>query len=418
LRSGAWASLVCAGLSAGFVALNRFWPAPFEGQEREAVLSLWLGNLPPPLEDRSNRFRDDDAVAELGARLFHDVRFSANGQVSCATCHRPDRAYTDGLKRAKGVAEGQRNTPSVVPAAYGAWYFWDGRRDSQWAQALSPLESAAEHGSSRTAFAYTLFRHYRAPYEQSFGKMPALSPARVPERASPLGSEAERAAWQTMSASDQDAVNRVFANMGKSLAAYQRRLRFQPSRFDRFAESLAKGNHFLASRALSPAEIEGLRLFVGRARCIDCHRGPLFTSFEFFSLALPLDEGREPDPGRSAAFARVREDPFNCLGAYSDEKDPNACTELRFMYEDKLGFLANFKTPSLRNVALTAPYMHGGEFQRLEQVVEHYDQAPRVPFPEHTDLQPIGLTELERKNLVAFLSSLTSEISDPFATGP
>ena len=76
------------------------------------------------------------------------------------------------------------------------------------------------------------------------------------------------------------------------------------------------------------------------------------------------------------------------------------------------------RVPTLRNVALTAPYMHGGEFQSLEQVVEHYDQAPRVPFPEHTDLQPIGLTELERKNLVAFLSSLTSEIVDPFSKKP
>jgi cytochrome c peroxidase len=417
-RAARLAGIVSFGAAAaltGFLALNRLSVAPFTGRERELVLSLWLANLPAPPEDRSNRFRDDERAARLGARIFKDPRFSANGKVSCATCHQPERAYSDGLKVASGLGQSRRNTPSIAAAAYGAWFFWDGRRDSQWAQALTPLESEAEHGGTRTAFVHVIARHYRGPYEDLFGRMPALSPERMPPHASPLGDASAREAWRRMSEADRDAANRVFANIGKSLAAYQRRLKFRPSRFDRFAEELSNENHWLASRQLSSEELEGLRLFIGRARCTDCHRGPLFTSFEFFSLALPVDGRSTPDPGRAAAFSEVQHDPFNCSGAYSDANGAADCTELRFMSTDKLGFLANFKTPSLRNVALTAPYMHGGEFERLQQVVDHYDQAPLVPFPEHTDLRPIGLSESEKKSLVAFLSSLSSEIDDPFA---
>ena len=110
----------------------------------------------------------------------------------------------------------------------------------------------------------------------------------------------------------------------------------------------------------------------------------------------------------------MREDPFNCRGRYSDAK-PDECVELRFWADDELAFLANFKTPSLRNVAVTAPYMHAGQFPDLDRVVDHYDRAPRVSFPEHTDIQPLGLSAEERRQLVAFLGTLSSEIRDRYA---
>jgi cytochrome c peroxidase len=164
---------------------------------------------------------------------------------------------------------------------------------------------------------------------------------------------------------------------------------------------------------LNTEERAGLELFIGKANCTFCHRGPLFTGYEFFALGLPFGSSG-PDPGRGAVAQLLLQDPFNCIGAYSDAKR-ETCLELRFLSEDALAFLANFKTPSLRNVAVTAPYMHAGQFADLSQVLDHYDRAPGVPFPEHTDIRPLHLTEDEREQLVAFLGTLTSEVRDPYA---
>ncbi|HKQ71100.1 MAG TPA: cytochrome c peroxidase [Polyangiaceae bacterium] len=418
LRGLAVGSVVVAGALVAFLVLNRLWPTPWNAEERRTMDSLWLGRLPAVPADPSNRFADDPRAALLGARIFRDARFSSNGKVACASCHRPELAFTDGLKLARGVGETRRNAPSVAPAAFSPWFFWDGRRDSQWAQALSPLESSAEHATTRTFCAHLVARHYREPYVAIFGDLPAVLGSADPENAGPLGTPAAQEAWTHMSEGDRDAINRVFVNIGKSLAAYERRLRIAPSRFDAYAEQISKGNGFTASGILSADEIEGLRLFMGKARCILCHRGPYFSSFEFFSLGLPLAKGQVPDEGRAGAFRQLAKDPFTCLGRYSDAHGPSDCAELRFMAKDELSFLANFKTPSLRNVAMTAPYMHDGQFADLDQVIAHYDRAPEVPYPEHTDLKPIGLSAVERADLRAFLSTLTSKIVDPFAPSP
>jgi cytochrome c peroxidase len=406
----ALAALVVASVIGALALAERSWPSPWTAEERATLRSLWLGSLPQLAPDPSNRFADDERAARLGAKLFRDSRLGGNGRVACIDCHDPARVYTDGKRVAEGVGLGRRNTPSIAPAAYASWYFWDGRRDSQWAQALAPLESAAEQAGRRTDIARTVAEHYRVDYEAIFGALPALGEGRFPRGATPLGTEAEQAAWRGMTAADRGSVNRIFANVGKSLAAYQRKLVFRPARFDRYVEALLGERRLTASRILTQQEREGLRLFIGRARCTDCHRGPLFTSFEFFSLGLPKAAG-ELDAGRGHAFDAVQEDPFNCLGRYSDA-EKSACVELRFMAHDSLSFLANFKTPSLRNVALTAPYMHDGQFGSLDRVVLHYNEAPRVPFPEHTDIQPLGLSPPQRAALVAFLATLTSSVDD------
>jgi cytochrome c peroxidase len=414
IRRPALVALFAAVLLVASVALVELgWPSPWTEREQRTLLGMSLGSLPPLAPDPSNRFGNDERAARLGAQLFRDARLSGNGRVACSHCHDAERVYTDGRRVAEGAGRGRRNTPSVAPAAYGAWYFWDGRRDSQWAQALVPLESAAEQAGRRTDIARTIAAHYRAEYEAVFGALPELDVARFPLGASPLGSAAEQEAWRTMTPEARGSVNRVFANVGKSLAAYQRRLALRPARFDRYVEMLASGRRLTASRLLSAQELEGLRLFIGRARCVDCHRGPLFTSFEFFSLGLPKGSG-PLDPGRGHVFSELETDPFNCLGRYSDA-ERGGCEELRFMSHDTLGFLSNFKTPSLRNVARTAPYMHDGQFESLDRVVAHYDKAPRVPFPEHSDIQPIGLSASERAALVAFLRTLDSDVEDPLA---
>jgi len=396
------------------VAVNRLWSSPWNAEQRSALHSLWLGSLGPVPADPTNRFGDDPQAARLGARLFRDVRLSKNGRIACNSCHQPERSFSDGLAVARGLDVGPRSTPPIVGAAHASTYFWDGRRDSQWAQALTPLEGALEMGATRTQVVNVIARHYRKDYEAIFGRLPPITEASLRSAASPLGSDAEREAWAKLAPAEQDSLNRVFANVGKALAAYQRVLMFEPSRFDSYAAQVVRGNHLLASELLSADELAGLELFIGRGRCILCHRGPLFTGHEFFSLALPLGEAG-PDPGRAQASRPLREDPFNCLGRYSDGK-PEHCVELRFWADDELAFLANFKTPSLRNVAQTAPYMHAGQLANLAQVVDHYNRAPPVEFPEHTDIQPLGLNALERAQLVAFLQTLTSEIHDPYAS--
>ena len=133
--------------------------------------SLWLGSLPPLAPDPSNAVGDDPRAAELGQHIFFDTRFSANGGIACATCHIPAIDFIDSLSRAEGLDTTRRHTPSISGAAYNPWFFWDGRSDSQWAQALGPLEAAAEHGGSRTQYAHLIHddADYRAAYEAIFG---------------------------------------------------------------------------------------------------------------------------------------------------------------------------------------------------------------------------------------------------------
>jgi cytochrome c peroxidase len=410
----AYVFLLSAAFTLGaLVAVNRAWSSPWNAEQQAALRSFWIGSLGPPPADPTNRVAEDPRAARLGARLFREPRLSASGQISCATCHQPERAYTDGLTVARGLGEGPRGTPSVVGSAYSSTYFWDGRRDSQWAQALTPLEGSLEMGATRTQVASVVVRHYRKEYEAVFGPVPSIAAERLATGASPLGSPAAREAWTRLPQQDQEAVDRLFSNVGKAIAAYERALTFEPSRFDSYAAQVLRGNHLLASTLLSPDEVDGFALFIGRGRCSLCHRGPLFTGHEFFALGLPPGKSGQ-DPGRAKASKPVREDPFNCLGRFSDGK-PADCSELRYWADDELAFYANFKTPSLRNVALTAPYMHAGHFAELAQVVEHYDRAPPVYFPEHTDIRPLGLSALERRQLVAFLGTLTSSVRDPYA---
>src|SRR5919107_1319265 len=189
--------------------------------------SLSLASLAPLAADPSNRYADDPRAAALGRALFFDARLSGNGKVSCATCHVPSKDFQDGTPLAHGVETTARRTMPVAGTAHSPWMFWDGRADSQWAQALGPLESAAEHGGSRAQYAHVVADHYRGEYEAVFGTLPAL--ADVPRRAGPVSDAALRAAWERVAAARRDDVSRVYANIGKAIAAYERRIELAPS---------------------------------------------------------------------------------------------------------------------------------------------------------------------------------------------
>src|SRR5215204_7000857 len=217
----------CAAI-AGAAAAGARWSAA----ERATLASLSLASLPPLEPDPSNRVADDSAAAALGRTLFFDRRLSADGRVSCASCHNPERDFQDGVPLAKGVGTTARRTMPIAGTAHSPWLFWDGRSDSQWSQALGPLESDVEHGGDRTQYAHIVAAHYRAPYERVFGALPSLDG--LPDRAGPVTDAARRTAWERIPGVRQEDITRVYANIGKAIAAFERRIDHAPTRFDRY----------------------------------------------------------------------------------------------------------------------------------------------------------------------------------------
>ncbi len=374
------------------------------------IRSLWIDNLPPLPTGTGNTVADDLQAAEFGHRLFFDKRLSANGQISCASCHRPGHFFTDGLEVAEGLSTGKRNTMSIVGAAYSPWMFWNGRKDSLWSQALSPLENPLEHGSSRMQLAHLVAqdKHYREQYEKLFGPLDDFSDAsRFPATAGPVDDKNLLESWQSMSPADQEAVTRVFVNIGKAIAAYERLLVPGAARFDRYVEALVTGNRE-PREILSKDERAGLRLFVGKAQCINCHNGPLLTNHQFHNTAVLSSPGSLPSKGRTNAVQDVLEDPFNCRGDFSDI-NPRECTELRFIRTGD-NLVGAHKTPSLRSTAKTAPYMHAGQLATLEEVIDHYDRAPAA-MVGHNEAKVLALGRREARQLEAFLHTLTGPVA-------
>ncbi|MBZ9856916.1 c-type cytochrome [Mesorhizobium sp. CA13] len=375
----------------------------FSDAEKKAIASLALSSLPALKPDTTNRFADVPAAAALGSTLFFDASMSRDGTVSCSTCHKIDRQFQDGLPQAVGVGRTNRRTMPLAGIARDPWFFWDGRRDSLWAQALTPLENPLEQAGNRAAYAHYVKARFGERYERIFGPLPNLSG--IPANASPLGSDAEKAAWNAMSDQQRDATNRVFANIGKAIAAFERSIEPPRTRFDRFALDLVTGAEPKGDAAFSREEILGLKLFIGKANCVTCHNGPRFTDNGFHNTGVPPVKGLPPDRGRVDAVAQVQADPFNCFGAYRDG-DVGACGELRFMVKDTPELVRAYKTPSLRGAATRPPYMHAGQFASLDEVVAHYAKA--APSVEGTsEIHPLELSDRERAALVAFLKTLS-----------
>ena len=460
-------ALAFGGTYAGFRAPPSM--PPWTEQERRILLSLRLSGLPAPPPSPGNAVADDPRAQRLGHRLFFDPRFSGNGQVACSTCHQPARRFTDGLPQTRAfpqraAAHGdslpcspsaldarQRpdaacrpdqassamrlNAPSLAGVAHSPWLFWNGRKDSLWSQALSPLEHPLEQGGDRARFARLIAEDpiYRKAYSGLFGPLPDLADRqRFPSAASPEGSAAAQTAWAAMREADREALTRVFVNLGKALAAYQRLLLPGETKFDRYAEALALGDPEpgltrIEAKGLRPGkrhrrggaglpdltrmEAEGLRLFMGRAQCINCHNGPLFSNQEFHNTGLLPAPGGLPDKGRIAGAQEVRSDPFNCLGRYSDAAAAD-CAELRFMRAGA-ELIGTHKTPSLRNLGGAAPYMHAGQMPDLAALLDHYNRAPAAILG-HNEAKPLRLLPYQLRQLEAFLLTLDA----PMAAAP
>lgn len=372
-------------------------------EELEILRSLSLAELDALPADATNRFADDPRAVKLGQKLFFDTRLSSNGNVSCATCHVPSREFQDGTPVAKGVGTTDRRTMPVAGMAYSPFLFWDGRKDSLWAQALGPLESAVEHGGSRAQYAHVIAAQYRSEYEEIFGALPDL--AAIPRSAGPVSDPAARAAWERMSDEERIAVTQVYVNIGKAIAAYERRLQPGPSRFDDYVNSLERKP---VRSVLTDDEVAGARLFIGKANCIQCHNGSLLTNNEFHNTGVAASQNTK-DRGRAAGAKDVLADEFNCRSRWSDSKQ---CRELDFLLSEGHTLVRAFKVPSLRNVAERAPYMHAGQIATLEDVVAHYNRAAAAPAG-HSEIKPLRLNEREVRQLTAFLRTLSGGTAAP-----
>lgn len=398
LLHGALLGLAISGALAGYFY---FQNNGLTEAELETARTLSLSSLHPIPGSPSNAYVDNPDAAALGAQLFSDTGLSANGDVACSTCHLADRQFQDDLPLGQGIGTTDRRTMPLAGVGYASWLFWDGRKDSLWSQAIAPLESAVEHGFTRSQVASHITESYRGPYEAVFGALPV---AVVTPPASPLGNMAQQAAWDALSLVQQRGINQIFANTGKAIAVFERTLLPIENRFDRYVEAVIAGNAPQGDAVLTQQEIDGFKVFAGKGQCTRCHNGPLLSDAFFHNTGVASSQTPVVDHGRAAAIAVVEADPFNCLGSYSDA-DPALCGELRFMSRDLHMFERAFKTPSLRGVAARPPYMHAGQLLTLPLVIEHYNRAaPAVGG--HTELNSLDLSTGEKAALRAFLEIL------------
>lgn len=318
----------------------------------------------------------------LGRLLFNDKRLSADGSISCASCHQTDKAFTDGLALAKGVAgqTGTRNTPSVINAAFYQTQFLDGRENTLEAQALGPMVNPVEHGLKDHQAILEIVRqdpNYLSLMTRVFNIQP-----------------------QELTTD----------HIGKAIASFERTLIAGDSPFDRYYFGMDQS-------AISESAARGSRVFRRKGNCAVCHElsinNALFTDNRFYNIGVGYKQLEPVLDEWLAATARGEQPDYS---AWSDAQR----SELgRYAVTKMPVDIGQFKTPTLRNVAFTAPYMHDGSIKTLEEVIEHYDKGGENSRFVDAKVFPLHLTKQEKADLLAFLQSLTSiQYSQPITARP
>jgi len=302
---------------------------------------------------------------KLGQRLFNDKRLSADGSISCASCHHSDKAFTDGLKTAKGIngLTGTRNAPTVMNAAFYQRFFVDGRAKSLEAQALGPLTNPIEHGLKNSQAIIDIIKadaNYRRDFKAVF-KVDEITPLHI----------------------------------GKAIASFERTLIGGNSKFDQY--------YFGRDRSqLSKSAARGLRIFRRKGNCANCHEiswnNARFTDNRFYNIGVGSKQLKP-------FFAMMKQ------GQIEDSLTPLQRSELgRFRVTKIISDIGKFKTPTLRNIALTAPYMHDGSMKTLAEVIDYYDKGgDKNPWLDSA-IFPLNFTKQEKQDLENFLGSLTSQV--------
>jgi cytochrome c peroxidase len=416
------ALLVMAGLlapaalpgSGQAVAADAGSAPDFTADERARILSHgpWPAAAAP---DPGNRFWGQADAIALGERLFRDARLSGNETVACLSCHDPARGFTDGRARARGLADLDRNTQGLLDVGLQRWFGWDGGADSLWAASLRPLLAADEMGSDAARVARVLRTD------------PALADALARARAARPAASRHPTGHQTGHQTGRGPANdddSILVDAARAIAAYLGTLVSPRTAFDDFRDALDRDDRAGAERYPASAR-RGLKLFVGRGNCGLCHFGPGFSNGEFHDIGIPfMPAPGRVDPGRHGGVARVRADPYNLLGRFADPTpgsppgdDPAA---LKTSTATRLHrHFGEWRTPGLRGLSATAPYMHDGRLASLEAVISHYDTLDenRLHADGEALLRPLRLSAQERSDLLAFLRSLDPPESAP-ATRP
>jgi cytochrome c peroxidase len=332
------------------------------------------------MRDPSNRVSGRPEAIAFGKTLFFEARLSRDGKSSCATCHRPELHFADGRKRGEGFVELDRNTPGLLNVRLNRWFGWDGAADSLWSQSLRPIVDKREMAASTTHVGALVRNDPRLAesFRKTFGEPPS---------------------------DDDDAVT---INAGKALAAFQETLVSGRTPFDDFRDALERGDAQAANRYPDAAQ-RGLKIFAGKGNCSLCHFGPNFTNGEFADIGIPffVAPGRV-DPGRYGGIGKLQESRANLLGAYNDDPVRSSATGTRHVRIEHRNW-GEFRVPSLRNVARTAPYMHNGHLATLRDVVRYYSELDedRLHADGEKILRPLRLSDAEVDDLVAFLETLS-----------
>ncbi len=372
--------------------------APVEFSKAELAMLLSHGPWPVPWSgDPSNRVsRNRDAI-RFGQQLFFDTRFSKTGSVSCASCHHPGMQWTDRRKLGMGLDEVDRNTPTLNNVRLNRWFGWDGANDNLWSQSKRPLLDPREMGVD----------------EKHVGNL---------VRTDPTLSCQYRRVFGAAPGTDNE---RVMVDIGKALAAFQETLESGRTPFDDFRDALARGDRKAAAQYPEAAK-RGAKIFVGRGNCSLCHFGPNFSHGEFHEIGIPIfRKSGGVDWGRYQGIKMLRASRFNLLGGYNDNPQQADGIFTRHVQLADQTF-EQFRVPGLRNVALTAPYMHNGHFATLRDVVSHYSKIDPTQLhlahiflggpdglneapPTDTLLQALKLSDREIADVVAFLETLTEK---------
>lgn len=348
--------------------------------EIDQVLSF--GPWPPTIQtDPSNRVSGNAAAIALGAALFADPALSVDQRFSCSSCHDPERSFTTDDKRAIGRETLARNTPSLMNLAGLRWYGWGGKSDNLWAASLHPIIQPAEMAHSAATWRDTLVSSdYAAPFMALFGAL------------------------------DQQTPQRVLVNTSKALAAYQETLVTPKTSFDTFRDALERGDLSAAGSYPESAQ-RGLKSFLSRGNCSFCHSGPRFSNSEFHDAGVSyFIDATTVDGGRHDDLKLVLSSPYTLDGDWNDDETKAGSWAIKNIRQSHADF-GTFRTPSLRGVAGTAPYMHDGSLADLEAVVRHYSEIDmeRLHADGEAILTPLDLTDAEISDLVDFLKTLSAE---------
>jgi cytochrome c peroxidase len=338
-----------------------------------------LGLPPVPIPENNPQ---TEAKIKLGDKLFHDTRFSTTGEVSCSTCHDRAKAFTDSpLSVAEGIDKltGTRNSPTVINSAYLKSQFWDGREPDLESQSGQPFINPVEMGLKDHTPILDVIKN-DPEYQQQF---------------------------QAVFNKSGDEVTITEVKM--AIASFERTIISGDSPFDHY-------NFGDDKTAMSESAIRGLDVFVGQGRCVSCHTisqtHALFTDNRFHNLGVSFDLIDEDVKEMANTFSQAKADGLNVDIAVLSNKN---VSELgRFVVTDQYRDLGSFKTPTLRNIDVTAPYMHDGSQATLAEVVDFYNnggvlkEGDPVNAFQSGGIRPLNLSDQQKEDLVAFLKALTS----------